>query len=210
MKVLVTGGSGFIGSHLVAALRRKAHSVQVLDRRAEQSVDLLHSGAFAARIEEFRPAVVVHLAAQVGRLFGEDDVRNSVRSNAEMTAAVATACAGLDTRLYYASTSEIYGDQGEALCYEDGPLVLPHNIYGLSKRWGEEVCRLYLAPEQFCAMRFSMPYGPGVPPGRGRAALPNMLWQAQTRQPIPVHRGSERSWRACAITRPPTLVPIRR
>jgi nucleoside-diphosphate-sugar epimerase len=95
----------------------------------------------------------------------------------------------------YASTSEVYGDQGESLCQEDaGPFDLPHNIYGLSKRWGEEVCRLYMPPEDLTIMRFSMPYGTGVAPGRGRAALPNILWQAHTRQPIPIHRGAERSW----------------
>lgn len=195
MRVLVTGGAGFIGTHLCGALLAREHEVRSVDRRHHvQGVDLLHGGAFAGRLEEFKPDAVVHLAAQVGRLFGEDDVRNSVRSNAEMTAVVATACAASGTRLLYASTSEIYGDQGAALCQEDGPVVLPHNIYGLSKRWGEEVCRLYLAPEQFCAMRFSMPYGTGVPPGRGRAALPNILWQAHTRQRIPIHRGAERSW----------------
>jgi UDP-glucuronate decarboxylase len=112
-----------------------------------------------------------------------------------MTATVAKACADAGVRLMYASTSEVYGDQGESLCQEDaGPFDLPHNIYGLSKRWGEEVCRLYMPEDQLTIMRFSMPYGTGVAPGRGRAALPNILWQAHTRQSIPIHRGAERSW----------------
>jgi nucleoside-diphosphate-sugar epimerase len=42
--------------------------------------------------------------------------------------------------------------------------------------------------------RFSMPYGPGHPPGYGRAAITNFIWNAMERQPITVHRGSERSW----------------
>jgi dTDP-glucose 4,6-dehydratase len=195
MRVLVTGGNGFIGRHLVATLTARDHQVRVLDRQATEPVDLLHPGAFAAAVRAFSPDVVVHLAAQVGRLFGEDDVRNSVRSNAEMTSTVARVCADESVRLMYASTSEVYGDQGEAICHEDrGPFGLPHNIYGLSKRWGEEVSRLYVPAEQLTVMRFSMPYGTGVAPGRGRAALPNILWQAHTRQPIPIHRGAERSW----------------
>jgi nucleoside-diphosphate-sugar epimerase len=194
VKILVTGGRGFIGSHLTVALSNRGHEVLVIDRHEEPWNDLLHPGLFAGALATHKPDVVIHLAAQVGRLFGEDDVRNSVRSNAEMTASVAKACGDAGVRLMYASTSEVYGDQGDMTVDElDGPFGLPHNIYGLSKRWGEEVCRLY-APENLTIMRFSMPYGIGVRPGRGRAALLNILWQAHTRQPIPIHKGAERSW----------------
>jgi dTDP-glucose 4,6-dehydratase len=110
-----------------------------------------------------------------------------------MTGLVAQSCAAIGAELVYASTSEVYGDQGEAWCIEGGPLKLPHNLYGLSKRWGEEVCALY-APRRLKILRLSMPYGPGVVPGRGRAALPNMLWQAHNLKEIPVHMGAERSW----------------
>jgi hypothetical protein len=72
-------------------------------------------------------------------------------------------------------------------------MVLPHNLYGLTKRWGEEVAQLY-APMDLVIWRPSMPYGPGAPPGRGRRALDNMLWQAHHRMPITVHKGAERSW----------------
>jgi nucleoside-diphosphate-sugar epimerase len=88
----------------------------------------------------------------------------------------------------------VYGDQGTAICDEyEGPFGIPHNVYGLSKRWGEDACVLY-APDGLVILRFSMPYGPGLPAGRGRAAIINMLWQALRRQPIPVHVGAERSW----------------
>jgi len=195
MKALVTGGAGFIGTHLITRLREGGHEAKSIDRRDPDPVDLLEPGTFAAAVRSYRPDVVIHLAAQVGRLFGEDDVRHSVRLNAEMTAAVARVCADEGVRLMYASTSEVYGDRGEAICWESGPLyVLPHNIYGVTKRWGEDVCRLYLPEQQLTLMRFSMPYGTGVVPGRGRAALPNILWQAHTRQPVPIHCGAERSW----------------
>ena len=199
MRVLITGASGFIGTHLCDSLHARGHTVVGFDRHAGHFAlgykdDMLHPGAFASALQP-RPDVVVHLAAQVGRLFGEDDIRNSVRSNAEMTSTVAKVCADNGVRLMYASTSEVYGDRGEHLCREDDQLdVLPHNIYGLSKRWGEEVCRLYMPADHLTVMRFSMPYGTGVAPGRGRAALPNILWQAHTRQEIPIHRGAERSW----------------
>ena len=195
MRVLVTGGAGFIGAHIVTDLRARGHTVESVDRKDHPERDLLTPGVFAEEVRSFVPDVVIHLAAQVGRLFGEDDVRNSVRANAEVTSTVARVCADYGTRLMYASTSEVYGDQGEVVCDETlGPFGLPHNIYGLTKRWGEDVCNLYMPADRLTIMRFSMPYGPGVVPGRGRAALPNILWQAHTRQPIPIHKGAERSW----------------
>jgi nucleoside-diphosphate-sugar epimerase len=136
---------------------------------------------------------VVHLAAKVGRLFGEDDPIRTIVDNAGMTSQVARAVAGTGAALAYASTSEVYGDMGSELASEGGPMRLPHNSYGLTKRWGEEVAALY-APERLTLLRFSMPYGPGHPPGRGRAALTNFLHQAMTGQPIPVHVGAERSF----------------
>jgi nucleoside-diphosphate-sugar epimerase len=155
--------------------------------------DLLGEQVAEVLIDNLRPQVVVHLAAQVGRLFGEQDLRHTIESNGVMTGLVAQSCAAIGAELVYASTSEVYGDQGEAWCIEGGPLKLPHNLYGLSKRWGEEVCALY-APRRLKILRLSMPYGPGVVPGRGRAALPNMLWQAHNLKEIPVHMGAERSW----------------
>ena len=193
MRFLITGDAGFIGRHLAQELRDHGAEVEGFDISRAPGDDVLVSGAFRAAAERTRPDAVIHLAARVGRLFGEAEKRQTVRSNAEMTTVVASVCGELGVRLVYASTSEVYGDQGDAVCREDGPLTLSHNLYGVSKRWGEDACNLY-APDGLTILRFSMPYGPGVPVGRGRAALPNVLWQAHTGQRIPIHRGAERSW----------------
>jgi nucleoside-diphosphate-sugar epimerase len=196
VKILVTGAAGFIGGHLIDALNAREHEVIGLDWNPTPltyATDLLKPGSFASELMHHEPDLVVHLAAQVGRLFGEDDVRNSVVSNAVMTTVVASECGRRGIKLAYASTSEVYGDRGDAVCHEHDSLdVLPHNIYGLSKRWGEEACRLYT--DNPYIFRLSMPYGPGVPPGRGRRALDTMLWQANNGMPLTVHKGAERSW----------------
>lgn len=187
----MTGAAGFIGQHLCAELRAHGHVVVGVDR---SDGDLRHPDVATHLIRTHEPEIVVHLAAKVGRLFGEDDVMETVSDNAGMTALVAQACGQIGVRLVYASTSEVYGDRGETVCEEDSLTEqLPHNAYGLSKRWGEEACRLY-APEELTIWRPSMPYGGGLPAGRGRAAIVNMLWQALHREPIPVHEGAERSW----------------
>jgi UDP-glucuronate decarboxylase len=197
VRVGVTGAAGFVGTWLCRELTEASHHVDGADQHAGEWVsdhfDLLDRGQIVDWLEIRQPDVVVHLAAQVGRVFGERDVSKTVRWNAEVTALVAHAAASVGVRMVYASTSEAYGDQGDALLDEDAPWVLPHNLYGLSKRWGEEACRLY-APDGLVIVRLSMPYGPGTPPGRGRRAMDTMLWQAHHRMPITVHRGAERSW----------------
>lgn len=212
MKALITGGLGFIGSHLGNELAAHGHEVVHADVKHEPLLeDVRRPENIERGIVEHEPDVVIHLAARVGRLFGEDDVHETIVDNAAMTATVANVCGSLGVPLVYASTSEAYGDTGSVdgvgidgdidcgvLFAADGlekryERLIPHNIYGLSKRWGEEACRLY-APDDLVVLRFSMPYGPGLPWGRGRAALVNFIHQALTGQPIPVHLGSERSW----------------
>lgn len=192
MKIAITGSKGFIGQHLTRELEDAGHDVIGFDK---DDGDFTKPGVIRDLLIRCEPDVVVHLAAQVGRLFGEDDLIHTVMSNGMMTTMVANACSEIGARMVYASTSEIYGDQGDKICFEHGPLRLSHNLYGVSKFWGEHSAALYAANGPgLQVLRLSMPYGPGMVPGRGRAAIVNMLWQANTGQPIPVHKGSERAW----------------
>lgn len=195
MKIALTGASGYIGSHLRRALTSAGHDVSCQDRNPPSPFlfDLADADQISRWLTAEQPDLVVHLAARTGRLFGEDDRRDACRSNAEATVNVAAACGDLGIRLVYASSSEVYGDTGQ-VCTEDGPYALPHNLYGLSKRWGEEACQLY-APTGLTIWRISMPYGPGSRLGlRGFNALHTFLFKAYHRLPIDVHHGSSRSW----------------
>lgn len=204
MKIFMTGSRGFIASHLKRELRERGHEVVGVDKVAPWGMSHVEFGeivddvsrheAFSDLLRGVVPDRVFHLAAQVGREFGEDDVLRTVRDNATATTLVAHACGRVGIPVTYTSTSEVYGDNGRQAVYEKvGPFNLPHNLYGLTKRWGEEALQLY-APDGLQIARLSMPYGPGAPPGRGRRAMDNFLWQAHHGMPIPVHRGSRRSW----------------
>lgn len=194
MRILVTGAAGFIGGHLCEELRD--HKVIRHEWSGCALGDLRNKHTAPKLLDLAEPDIVIHLAAQVGRLFGEDDIRHTIDSNAAMTAQVAKACGERGIRMVYASTSEVYGDQGLTPLparEDDDRYGRVHNMYGLSKLWGEQACELY-APYELTIWRISMPYGPGLPAGRGRAAMINFLYNAHHRLPITVHRDSERSW----------------
>lgn len=132
MRILVTGHKGFIGQNLCNDLRSQGHEVIGVDK---EDGDLRKAGVMQQHLQTHRDLdYVVHLAAKVGRLFGEDDPHETIADNAGMTALVAQACGDHGVRLAYASTSEIYGDLGLQMCFETVEKKLPHNIYGLSKR----------------------------------------------------------------------------
>lgn len=191
MRVLVTGAHGFIGSWLLPELRKTFGDVVGVDRNEG---DLTEPGQIERLLDTRRPDTVVHLAAKYGRLKGEVDPAFTVTQNAVVTTQVAKACGEAGVRLVYVSSSEAYGDQGDRTLVESDTYgALPHNIYGLSKRWGEEAARLY-APDGLLVLRLNMPYGPRQEGGWGACALINMMIQAVRHQPITVHRGAERSW----------------
>lgn len=166
------GDPGFIGTWLGEALMEAGHEARPVygDVRFDWTPGVVEGCD-----------VVVHLAARVGRLRCDQAPRDVVDVNAWGTANVARACRAAGVRMLYVSSSEA---------------AYAGNLYGLSKRWGEDAARLEfdLSPDRLLIARLFMPYGPGHPPGFGRAALTNWVWAALTRQPLIVHARTSRSW----------------
>jgi dTDP-glucose 4,6-dehydratase len=176
VRVLVTGGRGFIGAHLCAELDARGHDVLPVGRT---DGDLAEAGVAERLLEQHQPELVVHLAARVGTLVGDDDPLGTIRDNAAASALVARACAKQGAQLAYGSTAEVYH-------------AAPRSLYGLTKRWGEEAVLLHCPGASL--LRFSLPYGSGLAAGARRGAIVSMLDQALRGEPIPAYRGVERSW----------------
>lgn len=216
-RVLVIGGDGFIGRHLVPELVDAGYDVMIADDKSgghldpDDAFDLVAGrarvdtrvrdayvseitsvGAWATGGVYKAPNIVVNLAAVVGRAFGEDNKSLTIQQNAELEMSVALGARESGCRVVYASSSEVYGDQGSDEVFEWSRPSLPANLYGLTKRWGEEVTALYAPTWQI--VRLSMPFGPGLPAGKGRAAIINFLYQAATGRPLTVHADASRSW----------------
>ena len=208
MRIACTGSEGYIGGWLVRELRERGHQVftQDIHPGAGEVFDLGAEIPRRSWLSRRRPEMVIHLAALYGRVWGEIDLQKTAAANAGMTAELARDTAAAGARLLFVSSSEVYGSAANV----PGPVMpesplSPLNMYGLSKKWGEEACRVY-APAGLQIARLNMPYGPAavfpdygsVPHFSGRAgvlgynALHTMLWQAHHSLPITVHRGTER------------------
>lgn len=197
MNILLLGGRGWIGSHLGPVLASRGHHVASVGL---EDGDLTCRGMASILVEGHGPDLVVMLAAQPGRVFGENDPSHTVITNTIATINVAQACAEIGTRLCYVSTSEVYSAgsftktsslDGGRLC--EGMHEAPKNLYAASKLWAEQACLLY-APDDLLIIRPTMPYGPTMVTGYGRAALPTMVDNLIHGDPFTVHRDTYRSW----------------
>ncbi len=178
MRALVTGGAGFIGSHITDALIDAGHSVTVVDdcsrgRRAQVNsaarfVELdITSDGLGAAVAEARPEVIFHHAAQI-------DVRESVRDplhdadvNVVGTVNVLRAAVDAGTRrvIFASSGGAIYGDTAVIPTPEDQP-CLPASPYGTAKLCAEAYGGTFSrqAELEFVALRYANVYGPRQDP----------------------------------------------
>ncbi|WP_391118178.1 NAD-dependent epimerase/dehydratase family protein [Psychrobacillus sp. L3] len=173
MKVIVSGGAGFIGSHLVDALISKGMEVHILDNLVSGQIDYVNPqahmyvvdiGSEEARkiIMEVRPNAVFHLAAQA-------DVGKSVlypRYDADIniigTINMLEACHKAKVKKFiFASTSAVYGNLNRELLSED-EVTIPASYYGLSKLTAESYIRLFyeLYRQPYTILRYANVYGP--------------------------------------------------
>ena len=200
MRIVVTGSDGFIGRALCRELEDGPHETLGFDVSYTPHMDVSKESFKRFLDDEVMAGgvfdLVIHLAAEVGKLNCEQNPARAAEVNVVGTLNVAKACASYGVPLVYCSTSEVYGDNKSWVVAEDrsrGTGYGMSGMYALTKLWGEQVCQLY-APEGLKIVRPAMPYGPGVPPGPGRRALDNLIWQALTGQPMIVHRDAARSW----------------
>ena len=155
MRVLVTGGAGFIGSHIVDALVADGHSVFVVDdlsagnagrvnpKATLYEASVCDAAALARVFADARPDVVSHHAAQVSVRDSMKDPVNDAQINVIGSLNVLQCCADYNvTRLIFASTCAVYAKPQRLPMPEDHP-QRPESVYGASKLSVENFVRLY-------------------------------------------------------------------
>ena len=162
MRVVVTGGLGFVGSHLCVELARAGHEpVAVDDLSGTRAPGLARPECevvvdTAERIDLDAADAVIHLAAVPG-VRSSVPARRLAAANVELARTLAAGCAARGTQFVLASTSSVYGNADERPTPESAP-YRPLNDYARSKAAAEAAC-----PEAVITRLFTV-YGPGQRP----------------------------------------------
>jgi UDP-glucose 4-epimerase len=193
VRVLVTGGSGFIGSHVVDLLLAEGHEARVFDMRAcsdaprercEHVVgDLLDPAVLLAAADGCE--AIIHLAAAADVGLVAKDPRGAEELNSRGTLNVLEAARSTGARVVYASTIWVYSDVRATEVDEDSELGLPSHLYTATKLAGEMYCRSYgeLYGVTTTILRFGIPYGPRARPA---AVLPIFVNKALAGEPLTI------------------------
>src|SRR5579862_1132168 len=202
MKVLVTGGAGFIGSHLSRRLVKE-------QRASVTALDNLHRG-HRENLADCRPEihfleadirdpdalrralsgidVVYHLAAQSSVIGAAADLNYTFNTNVGGTFNLLSAAKSNGVRrVVFASSREVYGDPRHLPVLETAP-VKPKNSYGASKAAGEAYCGVFGSNGlEVAVLRLANVYGPG---DRGRV-LPLFVESALQDRPLVLYGGQQ-------------------
>ena len=220
MRYLITGGAGFIGSHLAERLLDKGEQVVLLDNLSTGSMENIRHLKGSDRLEyhldgiENRQVlaelvddadVIVHLAAAVGvKLIVESPVR-TIETNVNGTQMILEAASKKKKLVLIASTSEVYGKNTNVPFHEDADLVLGATTkgrwsYAASKALDEFLALSYWKEKKqpVIVVRFFNTVGPRQT-GRYGMVLPNFVKRALDGEPIEVYGNGQQSRCFCDV-----------
>ena len=220
MRYLITGGAGFIGSHLAERLLEKGEQVVLLDNLSTGSMENIRHLKGSDRLEYHLDGienrhmlaelvddadVIVHLAAAVGvKLIVESPVR-TIETNVNGTQMVLEAASKKKKLVLIASTSEVYGKNTNVPFHEDADLVLGATTkgrwsYAASKALDEFLAISYWKEKRqpVIVVRFFNTVGPRQT-GRYGMVLPNFVKRALDGDPIEVYGNGQQSRCFCDV-----------
>jgi UDP-glucuronate 4-epimerase len=183
MKVLVTGGAGFIGSHTTERLLKEGHSVAIVDNFNDYynpAIKRANVRGFADKVEivegdlrdaafvnetlaALRPDAIIHLAARAGVRPSIEQPELYIDTNIKGTFYLLEACKNLGIkRFVFASSSSVYGVNKKVPFAEEDPILQTISPYAMTKMAGEQICSNYanLCGIRCVCLRFFTVYGP--------------------------------------------------
>jgi UDP-glucose 4-epimerase len=214
MRVLITGGAGFVGSHLADACLARGDEVFVLDDLSTGSIDNIEylkrhpyfhysigrvqNAQVTAELVD-RVDMVYHLAAEVGVRRVIDSPISTIENNVQATEVVFNAAAKKGKRVLFTSTSEVYGLSTDLPYREDGNIVMGAASkgrwsYACSKALDEFLALAYFNERQLpvTVVRLFNTVGPRQT-GHYGMVVPSLVQQAMTGKPMTVYGDGSQS-----------------
>jgi len=208
-RYLVTGGAGFIGSHIVRRLVSDGQHVRVVDNLStgqearlddvRQSIDFLHGDLADEEVSEAAVLgidYVLHQAAIPSVQRSINDPVGTNKANVTATLNLLESCRKANVRRFvYAASSSAYGD-AEVLPKVESMPVNPLSPYALQKWVGEHYCKLYhkLYGLQTISLRYFNVFGPSQDPhSEYSAVIPKFITAVLAKKPITVYGDGEQS-----------------
>jgi nucleoside-diphosphate-sugar epimerase len=173
-KVLITGGQGFLGSHLVKALLEQQAKVYVLDIAAVSNqadvqyyqINLLDYTTLKNCMASIKPDIIYHLAASLNRTRDFTEAHALLNTNLNGTVNLLNVLRDVPyQKLIYVSTSEVYGGNNIKSPFKEDGSFIPASPYALSKYCAEVAIQTFseIYLKNYTILRLFNFYGPGLP-----------------------------------------------
>jgi UDP-glucose 4-epimerase len=198
MKVLVTGGAGFIGSHIVDMLIEDGHEVIIIDNLSTGKKEFINKKATfylldinSPQLEHIfskeKPEYVIHQAAQVDVALSIQDPVCDADSNIIGTIRLLECCQKFNIRkIIYASSCAVYGETNDCSIHENF-IAQPLSFYGVSKYTSELYIQLNhkFSGTPYTILRYANVYGPRQTP-KGEGGVISIFMQKALKGEQPV------------------------
>lgn len=203
-KILVTGGSGFIGTNLVNELKNRGHEVTALDLLHNDRDDYVRADVKNFRqlervFEQHEFDYVYHLAAEYGRWNGEEYFENLWETNVIGTKHMISLQEKLGFRMIFFSSAEVYGDYTGVMSedvMENNPIkdTYQMNDYAITKWAGELMCMnsATMFGTETVRVRPVNCYGPHEHYSPYKGFIPIFIYHALFNKPYTVYEGHKR------------------
>ena len=208
MKILVTGGLGFIGSHLVESLSKKNHNIMVLTKTLSKrsnipksikkinikKIDITNFNKVGKIIETFKPDVIIHLAGNTSHSISFEKPLQDVDSNTKTTLFLLEKIKNLNLscKFILGSTFIVIGKPKKLPVTENTPCN-PTTIYGTNRLASEHLCKIYhkVYGINTNIFRITNSYGPREQIVPNKNAVNFLIHQALTKKKISIYNNGE-------------------